>query len=81
MRIDEEIDNNSDILIECRDVHKSFGEKQILKGVSFKVSSMFFNYACENDSCIASAFFSSQKSLSQSDFMLAYDHLCNSVNP
>ncbi|CAA7396417.1 unnamed protein product [Spirodela intermedia] len=36
-RINEEIDNNSDILIECRDVHKSFGEKEILKGVSFKI--------------------------------------------
>ncbi|KAJ6823498.1 protein TRIGALACTOSYLDIACYLGLYCEROL 3, chloroplastic [Iris pallida] len=26
-----------DFLIECRDVHKSFGEKQILKGVNFKI--------------------------------------------
>lgn len=29
--------DDSDILIECRDVHKSFGEKAILKGVSFKI--------------------------------------------
>lgn len=27
----------SNVLIECIDVHKSFGDKQILKGVSFKV--------------------------------------------
>ncbi|XP_038971218.1 protein TRIGALACTOSYLDIACYLGLYCEROL 3, chloroplastic isoform X2 [Phoenix dactylifera] len=26
-----------DVLIECRDVHKSFGDKQILRGVSFKI--------------------------------------------
>lgn len=32
-----EVDNESDVLIECRDVHKSFGEKQILRGVSFKI--------------------------------------------
>ncbi|OMO72899.1 ABC transporter-like protein [Corchorus olitorius] len=29
--------NESDVLIECRNVHKSFGEKQILQGVSFKI--------------------------------------------
>ncbi|KAL0918443.1 hypothetical protein M5K25_010452 [Dendrobium thyrsiflorum] len=27
----------TNILIECRDVHKSFGEKQILRGLSFKI--------------------------------------------
>ena len=32
-----EAKDESDILIECRDVHKSFGEKKILRGVSFKV--------------------------------------------
>jgi len=30
-------DDDSDVLIECRDVYKSFGEKKILNGVSFKV--------------------------------------------
>ncbi|CAA7015112.1 unnamed protein product [Microthlaspi erraticum] len=30
-------ENDSDVLIECRDVYKSFGEKHILKGVSFKI--------------------------------------------
>ncbi|KAI4369332.1 hypothetical protein MLD38_017781 [Melastoma candidum] len=29
-------EDDSDVLIECRDVYKSFGEKRILKGVSFK---------------------------------------------
>lgn len=29
--------DETSILIECRDVHKSFGEKQILRGVSFKI--------------------------------------------
>ncbi|KAG7588927.1 AAA+ ATPase domain [Arabidopsis suecica] len=32
-----ELENDSDVLIECRDVYKSFGEKHILKGVSFKI--------------------------------------------
>ncbi|KAF3452444.1 hypothetical protein FNV43_RR02877 [Rhamnella rubrinervis] len=30
-------EDDSDVLIECRDVYKSFGEKHILKGVSFKI--------------------------------------------
>lgn len=30
--------DESDVLIECRDVYKSFGDKHILRGVSFKVS-------------------------------------------
>eukprot|EP00250_Pteridium_aquilinum_P007760 c17415_g1_i1 orf=556-1704(-) len=30
-------DNKSDVLIECRNVHKFFGEKHILRGASFKV--------------------------------------------
>ncbi|XP_002976003.2 protein TRIGALACTOSYLDIACYLGLYCEROL 3, chloroplastic [Selaginella moellendorffii] len=30
-------EDDSDVLIECRDVYKSFGEKHILKGASFKV--------------------------------------------
>ncbi|KAI4369331.1 hypothetical protein MLD38_017781 [Melastoma candidum] len=30
-------EDDSDVLIECRDVYKSFGEKRILKGVSFKI--------------------------------------------
>ncbi|KAF2562285.1 hypothetical protein F2Q70_00015333 [Brassica cretica] len=32
-----EPENDSDVLIECRDVYKSFGDKHILKGVSFKI--------------------------------------------
>ncbi|XP_024187357.1 protein TRIGALACTOSYLDIACYLGLYCEROL 3, chloroplastic isoform X1 [Rosa chinensis] len=32
-----EPEDDSDVLIECRDVHKSFGEKDILRGVSFKI--------------------------------------------
>ncbi|XP_047982905.1 protein TRIGALACTOSYLDIACYLGLYCEROL 3, chloroplastic-like isoform X1 [Salvia hispanica] len=35
--INEEDEDASDVLIECRDVYKSFGEKHILKGVSFKI--------------------------------------------
>ncbi|KAM7272758.1 hypothetical protein ACFE04_027421 [Oxalis oulophora] len=30
-------DTDSDTLVECRDVYKSFGEKHILRGVSFKI--------------------------------------------
>ncbi|CAJ2645548.1 protein TRIGALACTOSYLDIACYLGLYCEROL 3, chloroplastic [Trifolium pratense] len=30
-------EDDSDVLIECRDVYKSFGEKKILNGVSFKI--------------------------------------------
>jgi hypothetical protein len=32
-----EVDDGPEVLIECRDVYKAFGEKQILKGASFKV--------------------------------------------
>lgn len=32
-----EHENDSDVLIECRNVHKSFGDKSILRGVSFKI--------------------------------------------
>jgi len=31
-----QIDDDHDVLIECRDVHKSFGDKHVLRGVSFK---------------------------------------------
>ncbi|KAF3336342.1 protein TRIGALACTOSYLDIACYLGLYCEROL 3 [Carex littledalei] len=31
------IKDDSDVLIECRDVHKSFGDKHILQGVSLKI--------------------------------------------
>ncbi|CAL5075571.1 unnamed protein product [Urochloa decumbens] len=31
------IDDDRDVLIECRDVHKSFGDKHVLRGVSFKI--------------------------------------------
>ncbi|KAJ8642667.1 hypothetical protein MRB53_004415 [Persea americana] len=37
LAIGREVEDGSDVLIECRDVHKSFGEKQILKGLSFKI--------------------------------------------
>ncbi|CAN8232703.1 unnamed protein product [Cochlearia groenlandica] len=30
-------ESGNDVLIECKDVYKSFGEKHILKGVSFKI--------------------------------------------
>ncbi|XP_050381411.1 protein TRIGALACTOSYLDIACYLGLYCEROL 3, chloroplastic [Argentina anserina] len=30
-------EDDSDVLIECRDVYKSFGEKHILRGLSFKI--------------------------------------------
>lgn len=32
-------EDDSDVLIECKDVYKSFGEKKILNGVNFKVKS------------------------------------------
>nr|CAB3456530.1 unnamed protein product [Digitaria exilis] len=35
--LNNQIDNDDDILIECRDVHKSFGDKHVLRGVSFKI--------------------------------------------
>nr|CAB3452823.1 unnamed protein product [Digitaria exilis] len=35
--LNNQIDNDHDILIECRDVHKSFGDKHVLRGVSFKI--------------------------------------------
>ncbi|KAH0462444.1 hypothetical protein IEQ34_010019 [Dendrobium chrysotoxum] len=31
------VNDETNILIECRDVHKSFGEKQILRGLSLKI--------------------------------------------
>ncbi|XP_038876768.1 protein TRIGALACTOSYLDIACYLGLYCEROL 3, chloroplastic isoform X2 [Benincasa hispida] len=34
---DNEDKDESDVLIECRNVYKSFGEKHILRGVSFKI--------------------------------------------
>ncbi|XP_038978031.1 protein TRIGALACTOSYLDIACYLGLYCEROL 3, chloroplastic-like isoform X2 [Phoenix dactylifera] len=35
--VGNDVRDEHDILIECRDVHKSFGDKQILRGVSFKI--------------------------------------------
>ncbi|XP_062193663.1 protein TRIGALACTOSYLDIACYLGLYCEROL 3, chloroplastic-like [Phragmites australis] len=32
-----QIDDDRDVLIECKDVHKSFGDKHVLRGVSFKI--------------------------------------------
>ncbi|KAG1359763.1 protein TRIGALACTOSYLDIACYLGLYCEROL 3, chloroplastic [Cocos nucifera] len=37
LRVDKDVGGESDVLIECRDVHKSFGDKQILRGLSFKI--------------------------------------------
>lgn len=37
LSIVHEHDVESDVLIECKDVYKSFGEKHILKGVNFKI--------------------------------------------
>ncbi|CAI9767414.1 unnamed protein product [Fraxinus pennsylvanica] len=33
----KELEDESDVLIECRNVYKSFGEKHILRGVNFKI--------------------------------------------
>ncbi|KAL5991064.1 Protein TRIGALACTOSYLDIACYLGLYCEROL 3, chloroplastic [Asimina triloba] len=35
--VSQKVEDDSDVLIECRDVYKSFGDKQILRGVSFKI--------------------------------------------
>ncbi|KAL3652097.1 Protein TRIGALACTOSYLDIACYLGLYCEROL 3, chloroplastic [Castilleja foliolosa] len=37
LSVKKEKADDSDVLIECRDVYKSFGEKHILRGVSFKI--------------------------------------------
>ncbi|KAI3875538.1 hypothetical protein MKW92_013544 [Papaver armeniacum] len=37
LNVGREVVDDSDVLIECRDVYKSFGEKHILNGVSFKI--------------------------------------------
>ncbi|OVA19071.1 ABC transporter-like [Macleaya cordata] len=37
LNMGREVEDESDVLIECRDVFKSFGEKHILNGVSFKI--------------------------------------------
>ncbi|XP_043708120.1 protein TRIGALACTOSYLDIACYLGLYCEROL 3, chloroplastic-like [Telopea speciosissima] len=37
LSVAREVDDDSDVLIECRNVYKSFGEKHILRGVSFKI--------------------------------------------
>ncbi|KAG8390760.1 hypothetical protein BUALT_Bualt01G0117000 [Buddleja alternifolia] len=34
---EKDLEDESDVLIECRDIYKSFGEKHILRGVSFKI--------------------------------------------
>lgn len=45
-----EVSDESDLLIECKNIHKSFGGKKILKGVDFKVNiqnlhePFFFNF-------------------------------------
>lgn len=50
MRKQRELENDSDVLIECRDVYKSFGEKHILKGVSFKVF-LFLSFYIKKIQC------------------------------
>ncbi|XP_006650394.1 protein TRIGALACTOSYLDIACYLGLYCEROL 3, chloroplastic [Oryza brachyantha] len=35
--VNGQIDGDHDVLIECRDVHKSFGNKKVLNGISFKI--------------------------------------------
>jgi ABC-type transporter Mla maintaining outer membrane lipid asymmetry ATPase subunit MlaF len=37
-RVQPVVEEDAEVLIECRDVYKSFGEKHILRGASFKVS-------------------------------------------
>ncbi|XP_043720297.1 protein TRIGALACTOSYLDIACYLGLYCEROL 3, chloroplastic-like isoform X1 [Telopea speciosissima] len=37
LSVTRDVEDDSDVLIECRDVFKSFGEKHILRGVSFKI--------------------------------------------
>ncbi|XP_022852097.1 protein TRIGALACTOSYLDIACYLGLYCEROL 3, chloroplastic-like [Olea europaea var. sylvestris] len=37
LSVGKELEDESDVLIECRNVYKSFGEKYILRGVSFKI--------------------------------------------
>ncbi|KAK6144986.1 hypothetical protein DH2020_021806 [Rehmannia glutinosa] len=37
LSVNKELEDESDVLIECRDVCKSFGEKHILRGVSLKI--------------------------------------------
>ncbi|KAK6144977.1 hypothetical protein DH2020_021797 [Rehmannia glutinosa] len=37
LSVNKELEDESDVLIECRDVYKSFGEKHILGGVSLKI--------------------------------------------
>lgn len=36
-RVQPAVEEDAEVLIECRDVYKSFGEKHILRGASFKV--------------------------------------------
>ncbi|KAJ8497616.1 hypothetical protein OPV22_008168 [Ensete ventricosum] len=37
LEVGKELKEEPEVLIECRNVHKSFGDKQILKGVSLKI--------------------------------------------
>lgn len=41
------VDDNAEVLIECCDVYKSFGEKPILQGASFKVNQRLLLYITE----------------------------------
>jgi hypothetical protein len=47
-RSGEAKDDDAEVLIECRNVYKSFGEKHILRGASFKViATTLLAQACE----------------------------------
>lgn len=35
--VSKTFEDDTEVLIECRNIHKSFGEKHILRGVSFKI--------------------------------------------
>lgn len=45
MSLLREPEDDSDVLIECRNVCKSFGDKHILRGVSLKVNFHLFPFA------------------------------------
>lgn len=37
-RANPDVEDDAEVLIECRNVYKSFGDKHILRGASFQVS-------------------------------------------
>lgn len=54
--LSEESDLSSPALIECRDVYKSFGDKEILRGANFKVKGSQCTLCFYNFSLIFNAF-------------------------